>query len=91
MTFAAARMKHFTAQKRFLGYRKFPRQICISVNEEVVHGMAGPRRLEFGDIVSLDIGVTVTMVYRRHGQNGGGGRMRRARATVDGRDRTGSV
>jgi methionyl aminopeptidase len=41
-----------------LGYRKFPRQICISVNEEVVHGLAGPRRLEFGDIVSLDIGVT---------------------------------
>jgi methionyl aminopeptidase len=39
-----------------LNYRKFPRQICISVNEEVVHGMGGPRRLEFGDIVSLDIG-----------------------------------
>jgi methionyl aminopeptidase len=56
--FAAARMQHYGAKSAFLGYRKFPRQICISVNEEVVHGLAGPRRLEFGDIVSLDIGVT---------------------------------
>lgn len=56
--FAAARMKHYKAKSAFLGYRKFPRQICISVNEEVVHGLGGSRRLEFGDIVSLDIGVT---------------------------------
>jgi methionyl aminopeptidase len=55
--FAAARMKHYGARSAFLDYRKFPRQICISVNDEVVHGLAGPRRLEFGDIVSLDIGV----------------------------------
>ncbi len=56
--YAAERMRHYGAKSAFLGYRKFPRQICISVNEEVVHGLAGPRRLEFGDIVSLDIGVT---------------------------------
>ncbi|MGA2174707.1 MAG: type I methionyl aminopeptidase [Verrucomicrobiota bacterium] len=56
--FAAARMKYYDAKSAFFGYRKFPRQICISVNEEVVHGLAGPRRLEFGDIVSLDIGVS---------------------------------
>jgi methionyl aminopeptidase len=55
--YAAARMKHYGARSAFLGYRKFPCQICISVNEQVVHGLAGPRRLEFGDIVSLDIGV----------------------------------
>ena len=55
--FAATRMKAYGARSAFLGYRKFPRQICISVNEQVVHGLAGPRRLEFGDIVSLDIGV----------------------------------
>ena len=55
--FAGARMKYFGAKSAFLGYRKFPRQICISVNEQVVHGLGGPRRLEFGDIVSLDIGV----------------------------------
>ncbi len=55
--FAAERMKAYGARSAFLGYRKYPRQICISVNEQVVHGLAGPRRLEFGDIVSLDIGV----------------------------------
>jgi methionyl aminopeptidase len=55
--FAAERMKHYGARSAFLGYRKFPNQICISVNDEVVHGMGGARQLRFGDIVSLDIGV----------------------------------
>lgn len=55
--FAASRMRYYEAKSAFLGYRKFPCHICISVNEQVVHGLAGPRRLEFGDIVSLDIGV----------------------------------
>jgi methionyl aminopeptidase len=55
--FAASRIKSYGAKSAFLGYRKYPCCICISVNEQVVHGMAGPRRLEFGDIVSLDIGV----------------------------------
>jgi len=55
--FAAARMKHYGAKSAFLGYRKFPCHACISVNEQVVHGLAGPRVLRFGDIVSLDIGV----------------------------------
>jgi methionyl aminopeptidase len=41
----------------FLGYRGYPCNICISVNEEVVHGLAGDRHLQFGDIVSLDCGV----------------------------------
>jgi methionyl aminopeptidase len=40
-----------------LGYRKYPHHTCISVNDEVVHGMAGNRELLFGDIVSLDVGV----------------------------------
>src|SRR5271154_4252618 len=55
--FAASRMKHYGAKSAFLGYRKYPCQICISVNEQVVHGLAGPRRVEFGDIISLDVGV----------------------------------
>src|SRR2546422_2850090 len=55
--FAASRMKHYGARSAFLGYRKFPSQMCISVNEQVVHGLAGPRHLAFGDIVSLDVGV----------------------------------
>jgi len=45
------------ARSAFLGYRKFPCHTCISVNEEVVHGLAGERQVKFGDIVSLDVGV----------------------------------
>ena len=55
--YAAARMKQYGAKSAFLGYRKYPCQICISVNDQIVHGLAGPRVLGFGDIVSLDIGV----------------------------------
>jgi methionyl aminopeptidase len=55
--FAAAQIKAFGARSAFLGYRKYPCHICISVNEEVVHGLASGRRLAFGDIVSLDVGV----------------------------------
>src|SRR3978361_1522151 len=59
--FAASRIKPYGAKSAFLGYkvsnRKFPCHICISVNDQVVHGLAGPRVLRFGDIVSLDIGV----------------------------------
>src|SRR6266540_5828620 len=55
--FAAARMAAHGVKSAFLGYRKFPGHLCISVNEEVVHGIGGPRRLNFGDIVSLDVGV----------------------------------
>jgi methionyl aminopeptidase len=41
----------------FKGYRGYPRSICVSVNEEVVHGIPGSRRLNDGDLVSLDFGV----------------------------------
>ena len=55
--FAAERMKSYGAKSAFLGYRKYPCQICISVNDQVVHGLAGARQLRFGEIVSLDVGV----------------------------------
>jgi methionyl aminopeptidase len=55
--YAAARIKEYGARSAFLGYRKYPCHLCISVNEQVVHGLAGERRVEFGDIVSLDVGV----------------------------------
>ena len=55
--FAAGRIKSYGAKSAFLGYRKYPCHICISVNEQVVHGLAGARQLQFGDIVSLDVGV----------------------------------
>ncbi len=41
----------------FKGYRGYPGQICVSLNEEVVHGIPGPRRLKEGDIVSIDAGI----------------------------------
>lgn len=54
--YAAGRIAAHGAKSAFLGYRKYPCHVCISVNEEVVHGLAGGRRLQFGDIVSLDVG-----------------------------------
>ncbi len=41
----------------FLNYRGYPASICVSVNEEVVHGIPGDRILADGDIVSIDLGV----------------------------------
>ncbi len=45
------------ARPAFKGYRGFPATLCISINDEVVHGIPGQRRLKEGDIVSLDAGV----------------------------------
>jgi methionyl aminopeptidase len=56
--FAAERIKARGGKSAFLGYRKYPRQVCISVNDEVVHGMGSERELRFGDIVSVDVGVS---------------------------------
>jgi len=43
----------------FKGYRGFPGCICVSVNEEVVHGIPGKRVIKEGDVVSIDIGIMV--------------------------------
>ena len=43
----------------FLGYRGFPASICTSVNDEVVHGIPGPRKLQAGEVVSMDLGAIV--------------------------------
>ncbi|HSH92705.1 MAG TPA: type I methionyl aminopeptidase [Roseimicrobium sp.] len=58
-SYAAERIKCYGARSAFYGYRKYPCYICISVNEQVVHGLAGDRRVQFGDIVSLDVGVSL--------------------------------
>jgi methionyl aminopeptidase len=42
----------------FKGYRGFPGSICASPNSMVVHGIPGPYRLQRGDVISIDIGVT---------------------------------
>jgi methionyl aminopeptidase len=43
----------------FLGYNGFPASICTSVNEEVVHGIPGAKRLNEGDIIGVDVGATL--------------------------------
>jgi methionyl aminopeptidase len=47
------------AQPSFLGYRGFPKTICTSVNEEIVHGIPGDRVVREGDLVKLDVGAVV--------------------------------
>jgi methionyl aminopeptidase len=44
------------ATPAFKGYRGFPASLCVSINEEVVHGIPGPQQLQEGEIVSLDLG-----------------------------------
>lgn len=44
------------AVSSFLGYHGFPAHICASINDEIVHGIPGSRKLRDGDIVSIDIG-----------------------------------
>jgi methionyl aminopeptidase len=51
------------AQPAFKGYRGFPRTLCTSVNEEVVHGIPGDRELQDGDIIGLDFGVILGGYY----------------------------
>lgn len=54
---AAAEMKAIGCKSAFLGYRGFPGNICISINEEVVHGIGGPRVIQDGDVVKIDVGI----------------------------------
>ena len=47
------------AKPSFLGYGGFPGSACISVNDEIIHGIPGPRKLCEGDIVSVDVGAYI--------------------------------
>jgi len=51
------------AKPAFLGYRGFPATICVSINDEVVHGIPGSRQLCEGDLVSIDVGGIVDGLY----------------------------
>ena len=55
--FAAELIGRLGGKSAFFGYRGYPGHICVSVNEEVVHGIPGSRRIQIGDVVSLDVGV----------------------------------
>ncbi|MFB8227065.1 type I methionyl aminopeptidase [Cellulosimicrobium sp. NPDC055967] len=56
---AAAVIADAGATPSFLGYEGYPASLCVSVNDEVVHGIPGPRELRPGDIVSVDCGAIV--------------------------------
>ena len=50
-------IKTLGAAPAFKGYRGYPSTICASINEQVVHGIPGPRKLVEGDILSIDVGI----------------------------------
>ncbi|MFC2015254.1 type I methionyl aminopeptidase [Chloroflexota bacterium] len=53
---AAEELERLGASPSFKGYRGYPANLCVSVNDEIVHGIPGKRILSDGDIVSLDLG-----------------------------------
>ena len=56
---AAKELKRQGAKPAFLGYMGFPATICVSINEEIVHGIPGDRVIQDGDLVSVDVGAIV--------------------------------
>ncbi len=56
---ATEHFKKKNARPAFLGYQGFPASICVSVNDEVVHGIPGDKTLVEGEIVSVDVGAVV--------------------------------
>ena len=56
---AAANIKRGGGTSNFLGYHGFPATICVSINDEIVHGIPGDRIIKEGDIVSVDCGAII--------------------------------
>jgi len=61
--YAEKRTRELGAVSAFKGYRGYPASVCISVNEEIIHGIPSGRILQEGDIVSLDFGVLFEGFY----------------------------
>lgn len=62
--FAERRVRELGAVPAFLGYRGYPATLCVSINEEIVHGIPSPKRIiREGDIVSLDMGAVADGFY----------------------------
>jgi len=72
---ARERIESSGAKPAFLGYRGYPATLCVSVNDEVVHGIPGRRRLREGDIVGLDLGAVVDGYYGDAARTVGVGRV----------------
>jgi len=56
-------IRRYGAEPAFLGYHNFPASICASINNEVVHGIPGLRKLKEGDIISIDVGARLKGYY----------------------------
>jgi len=56
---AEAVIKRNSATSNFKGYHGFPATICVSINDEIVHGIPGDRVMNDGDVVSVDCGAIV--------------------------------
>jgi len=56
---AAANIKRGGGKSNFLGYHGFPATICVSINDEIVHGIPGDRVILEGDVVSIDCGAII--------------------------------
>mgnify|MGYP001040449543 CR=1 FL=1 len=61
--YAEKRTRELGAVPAFKGYRGYPASVCVSVNEEIIHGIPSGRILQEGDIVSLDFGVLYEGFY----------------------------
>lgn len=62
-SYAEARARELGAVPAFKGYRGYPASLCTSLNDEIVHGIPSQRRLQEGDIISLDFGVKLDGFY----------------------------
>ena len=56
---AEAEIRRQGARPAFIGYRGYPKTLCTSVNDEVVHGIPGKRALKDGDVIGIDCGAVV--------------------------------
>jgi len=61
--FARDWLKKRKAKSAFKGYKGYPAYICTSINEQIVHGIPSSRKLKWGDIIGLDVGVIVDGYY----------------------------
>jgi len=57
--FAREVLRQRGGEPAFLGYNHFPASLCVSINEQVIHGIPGRKKLRTGDIVGLDIGINL--------------------------------
>lgn len=60
---AETHIRSLGAEPAFKGYRNYPASLCVSVNDECVHGIPGKRELQAGDVVALDCGALFKNIY----------------------------